>query len=104
MPAVNSSANTQTALLELTSKLTNSELTTPQITTTDIYNNTDTFQSFFDDLLPQLQPGENVDQQQLDDLRTGLKSDFKGELELAIGTLLIPDLATLKDRLRTRVR
>ncbi|MEM9507535.1 MAG: hypothetical protein AAGA16_07570 [Cyanobacteria bacterium P01_E01_bin.35] len=102
LPAVNSAANTQTAVLELASQLAGSPEQVPQITTTDVQTQTTTFQDAFTNLLPQLQPGEEVNQQQLDNLRDGVKVDVQDVVNLAIGTLLIPDLVDIKDRTSER--
>ena len=49
--ATGAAAQGQTSILELTSKLTGTDVDTPQITRTDIYNNTSTFQDTFQNLL-----------------------------------------------------
>ncbi|MEL6438702.1 MAG: hypothetical protein AAFQ80_05525 [Cyanobacteria bacterium J06621_8] len=100
--ASTSAADVQTGLLELASKLTSSEVETPTITTTDIQNQTSTFRDTLGELLPQVQPAEQVNQQQLDNLQEAIKVDTKDAVAAVIGTLLVPDLVDLKNNTSKR--
>lgn len=99
--AVGATANTQSKLLDLTSKLTGTDVQTPQITSTDIYNNTQTFDNTFQDLLNNLSD-MNINQQQLDDLRENIVTGTSTNLTSLLGGLVVPRLDTIQDQTTER--
>lgn len=91
----------QNKLLELTSKLTGKPGEFEPIDDIDLDNAANTgeskFKRQFEELLDNITP-DNMTPEQIEDLRDNVKNDFKNELGLAIGTLLIPNLVDLKQR------
>lgn len=98
LPAVNAAAGAQTATLQLASQLTSSNPVTPEITSTDIQNNTSTFKNTFQDLLKNINSGGQVNQQQLDKLRTDIGIDVDTIVKGAIPASLAPDLSAVKSQ------
>lgn len=91
-------ANSQTKILELTSELTANKPETPTITNTDITNQTSTFNDTFFDLISQIAIGGDVNQEQLDQLRTNLTSDFNTILLTGLTQNVVPDLTAIKNQ------
>ena len=95
LAAATGAAAGQTALLELTSQLTGTDVDTPEITTTDLFNNTSTFDDTFNDLLTQIQTGGSVTPQQIEDLRTGITTGVSSDLTSLLSTSFVPKLDTI---------
>ncbi|MGL5076745.1 MAG: hypothetical protein ACRDBG_13110, partial [Waterburya sp.] len=91
----------QNSLLELTSKLSGKPGEFEPINDIDLNNATNTpeskFKQQFNELLDSL-TSDAMTPEQIEDLRSNVKTDFKDELGLAIGTLLIPNLVDLQRR------
>ena len=92
----------QTSILELASQLTANPIQVPEITTTDIYNNTTTFQNTFSNLLSQLTTGASMDTQQLEQFRADLNTDFDGLIDTALLETVVPTLALLQTQTEER--
>ena len=94
----NAAANTQTSMLDLANKLVNpTSPNTTEITPTDIYNNTSTFQDTFEQLLTQLQPG-TMNDEQLEQFRTDINTDFSTLLTAGLGVSVLPTLDTIRNQ------
>ena len=96
--ATGAAAQGQTSILELTSKLTGTDVDTPEITRTDIYNNTSTFQDTFQNLLTQLDSGASMNPEQLEEFRTNINTDFSTLLTTALFTNVTPSLDTIRNQ------
>lgn len=98
---VSSAAATQTSLLDLTSKLTGKEPGKVAITSTDIQNNTSTFQDTFESLLTEI-GGNGVTTEQLEALRTGIVGDVNTNFSSLLGTSVIPRLDNISSQTTDR--
>lgn len=99
--AINGAAAAQTGVLGLASKLATPVPNTPPIPTTvtaeELLNNPQTFRDKLEQMLDLITPGVMTPEQQ-QQLRDDFKIDLSDGLNLAIGSLLIPNLVDLKDR------
>lgn len=90
----------QNGVLDLANKLSGNQAEIDPVDETDIDNAADgdasKFKGQLDALLKNI-PTEGMTPQQIEDLRDGIKTDFDSGLNLAIGTLLVPNLVDLKD-------
>ncbi len=91
-------ADTQTKVLDLTSSLTEANPETPTITDAHVLNGDSTFSDTFADLITQITTGGEVNQEQLDQLRTDLSSDFNAILLTGLTQNVTPDLTTIKEQ------
>ena len=91
-------ADTQTKVLDLTSSLTEANPETPTITDAHILNQDSTFSDTFADLITQITTGGEVNQEQLDQLRTDLSSDFNAILLTGLTQNVVPDLTAIKNQ------
>ena len=90
-------ASTQNGLLELANRLTGTQTEPETIHDYDLDNNSQKFKQQFEDLLPNIE-SPKVQKQQIEELKTDISTDFKKELGLAIGTLLLPGLVTIQNQ------
>ena len=100
--AAGAAAQGQTSILELTSKLTGTDVDTPEITRNDIFNNTTIFQDTFQNLLTQLDSGASMNPEQLEQLRTDINTDFSTLLTTGLGVSVIPALGLIQEQTTER--
>ena len=92
-------AKTQNGVLELASKLTGVDQNIENITATDVVNSPNIFTDTLENLLTQITPGDDVNQQQLDDLRTGIGADITN-LQSFFNGNVVPKLDTIQNQTR----
>ena len=100
--AAGAAAQGQTSILELTSKLTGTDVDTPEITRNDIFNNTTTFQDTFQNLLTQLDSGASMNSEQLEQFRNDINTDFSTLLTTGLGVSVIPALGLIQEQTTER--
>jgi hypothetical protein len=99
--AIGAASATQTGVLQLADKLaTPDPNTTPvptNVTREDLLNNPNSFRDRFEELLDRITP-DAMTPEQMQEMRDNHKTDLNDGINLAIASLLIPNLVDLKDR------
>ncbi|PSB05762.1 hypothetical protein C7B62_24500 [Pleurocapsa sp. CCALA 161] len=93
-------ADTQTGVLELTSKFSDPErlpgIIPTTITASDIANNPETFRDRFEALLDTISPNA-VTPEQIEDLQTGIRTGVATDLTAIFGSMIVPRLDNIAD-------
>lgn len=96
--AVGAATKAQNGIIDLAEGIVGVSTQAPPLTNDDTYNNTGAFGNTLADLISQIQGADTVNEQQMTDLRNGIKLDMESLVPVLLGATVVPGINAIKSQ------